>query len=71
MVSKEKKNKILKKIVLAVIGGIDVIFIVSMPLLLGLLVITVFSWKGYGSAIFIVMSFISSFYRAIKIGFLK
>jgi len=63
-------NKILK-IFLAIIGGVDVIVTILIPIFIGALWINVaglIDWKVY---FFFTLGLISALFRAIKVGFMK
>ena len=62
--------KIKHKIMLAVLGGIDVVYYIFSPILLATIWINLFglNWSGY---FLFVMALLTSLFRAIKIGFLK
>lgn len=63
-------NKILK-LILAIVGAVDVVFSMIIPVIIAWLWIAVFGWAGIYSYLFIVCGGIATVYRAIKIGFLR
>jgi|TARA_R100000750_G_C2338747_1_gene93254 uncharacterized membrane protein YccC len=60
-------NKLLK-IIIAVLGAVDVVIVLITPIMLGWLWVNTFGWGGLGSTFLILTAFVSSLYRAINIG---
>lgn len=63
-------NKI-KTVLLGILGGMDVVMTIVMPLLLAIIWVTLFGFNNYGSYILIVVSICASIFRSIKIGWFK
>ena len=63
-------NKFIK-IILAILGGVEVIFQIVSPILLVTLWVAVIGLTDWTSYFFYGIGFTSSLYRAIKIGFMK
>jgi len=69
-----KLNKIIQgigKVILSILAGIDVIFSVGSPILLALLILSVSGFKPLYGYIFLASGILASFFRAIKIGFMR
>lgn len=63
-------NKI-KKILLATIGGVEAVFNMALPILVAFLWIKSVNWQGWSAIALLVVGFIASIFRAIKIGWMK
>jgi hypothetical protein len=63
-------NKIIT-IFLAIIGGVDVVMTIVTPAILILLWIKIFGITDTKSVILLIITLVSTLFRAIKIGYLK
>lgn len=63
-------NKLIK-IVLAVLGAINVVFGIFIPIAVALLYLTLFNPGTFYANIIIVAGSLASFYRAISVGFIQ
>ncbi len=64
--------KKLNKILLSILGGIDVVVIVITPILLILVWLSIFGIKNHWSSyVLIIIACLSSLFRGIKIGWIK
>lgn len=63
-------NKIVK-IVLAILGAVNVVFGIFIPIAVALLYLTLFHTNALYSNIIIVAGSLASFYRAISVGFIQ
>jgi len=61
----------LKKILLAVLAGIDVVFYFITPILLSMVWVKLFGFNNYGDYVIYIIGLFSCLFRGIKIGFLK
>ena len=59
------------KVLLAVLGGIEVTFHIFTPILIAVLWINLGEVSGFYSTFFYIIGFASTIFRAIKVGFLK
>ena len=55
------------KIVIAIIGAINVIFNIFIPIALSLMLIKIYNIQGLNYAVLLIIGLLSSFYRAIDI----
>jgi len=66
------KNKIgLLKVIIAILGGIDVVFRILTPAFIVLLIITVYGYGGMWTNFLIIAGILAGVFRAIKIGVLS
>ena len=63
-------NKALK-VMLAVLGGIDVTFNIFTPILIVVLWVTFGDLNSFSSTIYYSIGFLATLFRAIKVGFFK
>jgi hypothetical protein len=63
-------NKI-KKVLLAILGGIDVFLVVSTPMFIYFFWILFFGFNNFSSWILLGVTVLSSMFRAIKVGWMK
>ena len=63
-------NKLLK-IIIAILGGIDAVFSIGLPILVSLLWIRIGGLIGWSSYVLLSAGILASVFRSIKIGFLK
>lgn len=61
----------LSKIILSILGGINLVFNIFIPIAVALLSIRFFGFNGIWSLILLAAGIISSFYKAINIAFVK
>jgi hypothetical protein len=61
----------IKTILLAVLGGIDVVVTMFMPIIIGTIWINIFGLIGWKSYLIFGLGLFSSLFRAIKIGFMR
>lgn len=62
----------LKKIILSILGGADVVMTVITPIILMVLWISIFGIKGHWTnPVIIIFAGLASLFRAIKIGWIK
>lgn len=63
-------NKILK-VLLAVVGGIDVVVSMFMPIIVATLWINLFGLVDWRSYLIFILGLFSTLFRSIKIGFMR
>lgn len=63
-------NKIIKAII-TILGGVNIVFNMFIPVAVGLLLINYFAFDEAKNVLIMVVAMISTFYRAIEVGFLK
>lgn len=63
-------NKIIK-ILLAILGAIDVVATILTPILLVLVFVKVFGFNGWGSYLLYGVGLVSGIFRGIKVGVMK
>jgi len=63
-------NKIIK-IILAILGAINVVYGILIPISIALLLILVFDPTSFQVSLLILLGGLSSVYRAISVGFIK
>lgn len=63
-------NKFLT-IILAILGGIEVVFYLATPIIIGIFWIYLIGLVGWTSYLFLIICLLATLFRAIKIGFLK
>lgn len=61
----------LSKIIIAILGGVDVVMTMITPILLVLLCVNVFNLNDFGENVLLIMASLSCIFRAYKIGFMK
>ena len=60
-----------KTIVLAILGGINVVVDIAIPILIAILWVRLNGMANWSTYFFYALGLIASFYRAIKIGWFK
>jgi len=60
-----------KKVMLSILGGVEVSFSIAMPLLISILWITQFGTESIGSKLIFGLGLTAMLFRAIKIGWMK
>lgn len=63
-------NKLLK-ILLAILGGVEVVFYMVTPILIAVIWVTLFSFESLGNYVVYITGLLASVFRGIKIGWLK
>lgn len=63
-------NKIIK-ILIAFLGAVNVVYSLFIPIAVALMAISFFGFKDFWSCWLIIAAIASTFYRAIKIGFIR
>lgn len=63
-------NKGMKTIV-TILGAINVVFNIFTPIAIGLLIVNLFNLTKFNFVLILLVSIISTIYRAIDVGFLK
>lgn len=66
-----KTKNIMLKIFLSILGGIEAVFSIALPILVAILWIKWNSMIGWSSNVLIISAICASIFRAIKIGFFK
>ncbi len=61
----------LTKIVIAILGGVNVVFSMFMPIAVGLLSVSYFKLTGYHVFLVMGLAILSTTYRAIDVGYLR
>lgn len=64
------KKNILTRVFLAIIGAVDVVWDIFLPIGLSLALVTIVKFTSFQSAIIIITGAIASFYRAIRTGWI-
>ena len=59
------------KVFVTILGSINIVFNIFLPIAIGLIVINLFKLRPFSSIVILVISMVSTFYRAIEVGFLK
>ncbi len=57
--------------ILAILGGIEVVFSIMTPIIVAIFWIHLIGLSEWSSYLFIMVCFLATLFRAIKIGFLK
>ena len=57
--------------ILAILGGIEVVFSIMTPIIVAIFWIYLVGLSEWSSYLFIIVCFLATLFRAIKIGFLK
>ncbi len=57
--------------ILAILGGIEVVFSIMTPIIVAIFWIYLVGLSEWSSYLFIMVCFLATLFRAIKIGFLK
>jgi hypothetical protein len=60
-----------KKVLLAILGAIDVVASILTPILLVLVFVKVFGFNSFGSYLLYTVGILSGFYKSIKVGWMK
>jgi hypothetical protein len=61
----------LKTIILGILGAVDVVFSIFIPIAIAILWIKMTNFQGLGSHFIYGLGLLSSIFRAIKVGWLK
>lgn len=61
----------LTKILLASLAGIEMVFYIMTPILIGLMWVKIFTFESFGNYIIYIVALISSIFRGIKSGWIK
>jgi len=61
----------LSKILIAILGAIDVVASILTPILLVLVFVKVFGFNGWGSYLLYGVGLVSGIFKAIKVGLMK
>lgn len=59
------------KIFIAIIGAVDIVFSIFIPMSISLLLINLLELTNFQSFMLVLLGIVSSFYRAIRVGFLE
>lgn len=59
------------KISIAILGGINAIFNIFIPIAIALLILTTYTIKGINLWMLLIAAIASSLYKAIDVGFMK
>jgi hypothetical protein len=61
----------LQKVLIGILGAVDVVFSIFMPIAVAILWIYITNYQGAGSYFVYILGLLSSLFRAIKFGWLK
>ena len=63
--------KKITRAIVTILGSINIVFNIFLPIAVGLIIVDSFNLRPFSSIVILIISMISTFYRAIEVGFLK